>query len=82
MSTIINTKKPSHDQIVERARELWKADGCQSGHDLENWLNAEAQLSAELQQAEAVSKATAPRPIRASSGAQSARSLRQARSNA
>ncbi len=35
-------------QIAERARTLWLASGCRSGRDEQNWLEAEAQLRAEL----------------------------------
>ncbi len=38
----------SHDLIAERARTIWLKRGCPSGHDQENWRNAEAQLRTEL----------------------------------
>ncbi len=38
----------THEQIAERARALWLASGCRSGRDEQNWLEAEAQLRAEL----------------------------------
>ena len=39
----------THEQIAERARTIWKAKGCILGHDKQNWLEAEAQLKAELE---------------------------------
>jgi SET domain-containing protein len=38
----------THEKIAERAKAIWRAKGCQSGHDRENWLEAEAQLRKEL----------------------------------
>lgn len=38
----------THEQIAERARSLWLASGCLPGRDVQNWLEAEAQLKAEL----------------------------------
>ena len=38
----------SHDLIAERARTIWLKRGCSSGHDQENWRDAEAQLRTEL----------------------------------
>ena len=37
---------PSHDAIEEAAYRLYQARGCQEGHDLEYWLEAEQMLSA------------------------------------
>ena len=36
--------EPSRDAIAQRAREIWKAAGCPEGHDMEHWLQAEAEL--------------------------------------
>ena len=36
---------PSPDEVARRAYELFEARGCQPGHDLENWLDAERELS-------------------------------------
>lgn len=33
-----------HDEIALRARELYEKSGCQSGRDVEFWLEAERQL--------------------------------------
>ena len=41
------TKKsvvPTHEQISERAREIWNERGCLPGEDERNWLEAENQL--------------------------------------
>jgi hypothetical protein len=38
----------THEQIAERAKALWLASGCLPGRDEQNWLEAEAQLKAEL----------------------------------
>ena len=38
--------KPSHDEIAERAYNLYSASGYIPGHDVEHWLQAEAQLTA------------------------------------
>jgi hypothetical protein len=39
--------RPTHEKIAERARAIWKAKGCPSGRDRENWLEAESQLMKE-----------------------------------
>ena len=41
----------THEQIAERAKTLWLASGCRPGRDEQNWLEAEAQLKAELKSA-------------------------------
>jgi len=38
----------SHDQIAARARTIWQAKGCRPGQDVQNWLEAEAQLKSEM----------------------------------
>jgi len=38
--------KPTHEEIAQRARAIYERKGCVPGHDLENWLEAEAQLMA------------------------------------
>ena len=35
---------PDRQQISQRAREIWEANGCPTGQDEENWLEAEKQL--------------------------------------
>jgi hypothetical protein len=37
--------KPSHDEIAERAFNLFSANGYIPGHDVEHWLQAEAQIT-------------------------------------
>jgi len=37
---------PTHEQIAYRAYEIWQQTGCVIGHDSENWLQAERELSA------------------------------------
>ena len=39
--------KPTHDEIAQRARQIYERSGRQPGHDMDNWLAAEAQLRAE-----------------------------------
>ena len=39
--------KPTHEQITQRAYEIYLQRGCPEGKDLEHWLEAERQLSAE-----------------------------------
>jgi hypothetical protein len=34
----------SRREVAEKARRLWRADGCPSGRDLEYWLQAEVEL--------------------------------------
>jgi hypothetical protein len=36
---------PTAEQIAQRAYEIYEREGRQEGHDLENWLKAEAELS-------------------------------------
>jgi hypothetical protein len=38
----------THEQIAKRAHEIWIQRGCKPGTDQQNWLEAEAQLRAEL----------------------------------
>jgi hypothetical protein len=40
------TTDPSHDEISERARNLWQARGQPQGQDNEIWLDAERELRA------------------------------------
>ena len=39
------TMSPSRDDVARRAYELFEARGAEPGHDLENWLDAERELS-------------------------------------
>jgi hypothetical protein len=38
----------THQQIEERAREIWRQKGCPVGQDEKNWHEAETQLKMEL----------------------------------
>jgi hypothetical protein len=38
----------THEQIAERARSIWERNGCKSGEDDRNWVEAEKQLEVEL----------------------------------
>ncbi len=38
--------KPTHEEIAERARAIFEASGRVPGRDMDNWLQAEAQLIA------------------------------------
>jgi hypothetical protein len=45
------TKKtvvPTHDQISERAKAIWRERGCVAGEDQSNWFEAERQLQKEM----------------------------------
>jgi hypothetical protein len=37
---------PTQEEIQTRAFEIYVAEGCREGSDLENWLRAEAELRA------------------------------------
>lgn len=36
--------EPSFQDVSQRAFEIWERNGRIAGHDLENWLQAEAEL--------------------------------------
>ena len=38
--------RPTHDEIATKARALYEQSGRVPGRDLQNWLEAEAQLMA------------------------------------
>jgi hypothetical protein len=40
--------KVTHDRIAMRAYEKWLQRGCHHGHDQQDWLDAEAELTAEI----------------------------------
>jgi hypothetical protein len=40
--------KISHEQIAQRAHEIWVKQGCRPGEDQQHWFEAERQLKAEL----------------------------------
>ncbi len=37
--------QPSFEDVSRRAFEIWERSGRPHGHDLENWLQAESELS-------------------------------------
>ena len=39
-----------HDEIRRRAYELYQERGCEPGHEVEDWFEAERQVMARLQQ--------------------------------
>jgi hypothetical protein len=48
IATVKRGPQPTHEQISERAHEIWINRGCKPGQDEQNWLEAEAQLRAEM----------------------------------
>ncbi len=40
---------PTHDEIAQRAYELWKAHGCPEGSAAEDWFEAEEELRAGIE---------------------------------
>lgn len=38
----------TYEQIAQRAEHIWRQGGCLPGRDEQDWLEAEAQLKAEL----------------------------------
>ena len=42
----IKDKQITHDEISQRAYEIFVERGCPEGRDMEHWLEAEAQLRA------------------------------------
>jgi len=63
---------PTHEQIAQRAYAIFEQNGRVPGHDKENWLQAEKELSAsnghktELPQRIGNERATAPQAIASS----------------
>lgn len=43
-----DAKGPTHEQIAQRAHELWVKNGSAHGEDQRYWLEAEAQLKKEM----------------------------------
>lgn len=46
--TATATMPITHEQIAERARQIWEQHGCPQGEDEKNWREAERQLQAEM----------------------------------
>jgi hypothetical protein len=40
--------QPTHEQVSKRAHEIWVKRGSKGGQEEKNWLEAEAQLRAEM----------------------------------
>ncbi len=45
---LATTTQVAHDKIAQRAYEKWLKRGRTHGHDLQDWMEAEAELRAEL----------------------------------
>jgi hypothetical protein len=56
--------KLGHDRIAMRAYEKWLQRGCPHGTDQQDWLEAEAELSAELNRTGAAPAARTATPAR------------------
>jgi len=37
-----SNSKPSHDEVAQKAYEIYQREGCPQGRDLQHWLEAEA----------------------------------------
>jgi len=46
-------RTPSNEQIEQRAYEIYLQRGCENGHDMEDWLSAEQELSGRREEIEA-----------------------------
>jgi hypothetical protein len=71
---------PAQDEIARRAYELYLQRGSVPGHETDDWLQAEAELSADGAQVEETEEAPAARRSGASrreTGGSPRRSLRQ-----
>ncbi len=44
-----HTIRPTHEQVAERAYQIFLERGSPQGHDQEHWFEAEAQLTASEQ---------------------------------
>lgn len=45
MSNTSKSMLPTKEQISQRAYEIYLARGCEDGHDLSDWIEAERELS-------------------------------------
>ena len=43
-TTFMAPQRPSHHEIALRAYTIWLGKGCPSGHDNDDWFEAEKQL--------------------------------------
>jgi hypothetical protein len=46
VSAVAKPYEPTQEEIQTRAFEIYVAEGCKPGHDLENWVRAEKELRA------------------------------------
>ena len=44
----VTTPAPTHEQIAQRANDIWRASGCPWGEAEKHWHEAERQLKQEL----------------------------------
>ena len=58
----------THEQIAKRAYEIHLARGAQPGHEVEDWLQEEAELKKQLEKSAPIAVATLP-PARSVSAA-------------
>jgi hypothetical protein len=49
MPNITQTKSPTHDEVAKIASALYEERGREEGHDVEDWLAAEAHASTDDQ---------------------------------
>jgi hypothetical protein len=45
---VVDVAPPSFETIAKRSYEIYLARGAQPGHEVEDWLAAEAELTAKL----------------------------------
>ena len=53
-------KTPTHEEVAQRAHQLWQDSGCPDGRDTEFWLDAERQLTAGSAESTANSETSRP----------------------
>jgi hypothetical protein len=41
---VVTIDAPSHEEIAERAYQLYEQRGAENGHDVEDWLQSQRQL--------------------------------------
>ena len=50
-ATVASEPQELENQIRQRAYELYEARGCEDGHDLDDWLRAEEEITAKSEHA-------------------------------
>lgn len=56
----MNTDSPiTHEEITQRAHDIWEQSGRPEGHETEHWFRAENELRKERGQAEQFAKSDA-----------------------